>query len=374
MGIRRSILIILSFTTFQSIAQVKLSKTSVVQKRNEFCQLKSIRNLQIIEINSSYNSLNQTEKTDTFFTQFIINGGQVQLWVKKGEKDILVFGGNIYEFYHKSNKYKMYEFKGDFEDVTGRMANQYLSAVKDCPTYDNFELTNYKIWSDSLSYELFRRSGIVDSLYIRESLTNRELIYTEQEFGLKGVKFNHKAYLVSLKFGAIDSIEFTSKMINYLKMHIEKYSKIGQQARDVVQIDSNIFKRDLPFLNLNNQKVSPFPINKTSVFVFSFVGCVPCALLKHELSKLTDTSHSKFQIYIVNSSDSNERIYKEMERYNQSFQYLRIEASEEKANFQVSGFPTIYIVDSQGNILYHKRSYNFEMIEDIIQIIQNEQS
>lgn len=374
MSIHRSILIFLSLTSFQSIAQVRLSKASVVQLRNEFCLLKPIRNLQIIEINRSFNSLNHTENSDTFFTQYIINGGQMQLWLSKGEMDILVFGGNIYEFYHKSNKYKMHEFKGDCEDVTGRIANQYLNDVKDCPTFDKFELTKYKIWSDSMSYELFRQTGIVDSLYIRESLANGKLIYTEQEFVLNGVKFSHKASLISLKLGTLDSIEFTSKMLNYIKSHIEKYAKIEQISYDAMLIDSNIFKGDLPFLNLNNQKVSLLPSNKASLFVFSFVGCVPCALLKHELSKLTDTSNLKFQIYIVNSSDSNERIYKEMERYNQSFQYLRMGAFEEKSNFQVSGFPTIYIVDSYGNILYHKRSYNFEMIDDIIRIIQKEQS
>lgn len=359
------ITIIFKFSVQQTSAQIKEPKEYVVQKRNEICKAKPYINLNLVEINTSINSLNGIEKIDTVHTQMVMNSSQFLLWVSKRNKDIIVINGKSYEFFHSSKSYRVSDFIGNFEDITGRIATQYLDSFTECPSYENYELIDFSIHSDTVSYKFFRNGGLTDSLYISESICNGRLLATSQEFLMNGVKFKHKAFLNKLEIGSLDSLEFLSNLKDWILSRENEYAIISPIPRIEGALDSTCFNGDLPFYDLENNKFPGLSQNEPSIFIFSFVGCVPCAMLKHQISEFMDSSFSKFQVYIVNSTDSNDRIYKEMEKYSKSIHYLMLDASIEKSRFNISGYPTSFIVNKRGNILYHKKGFNVEMIDEI---------
>ena len=153
---------------------------------------------------------------------------------------------------------------------------------------------------------------------------------------------------------------------------LSKYSIIeGTVKSEKLEIfDSSIIASNWEFYDLDSL---PLKIDQDigKILIFSFIGCVGCTWIKKDVGLWLDTTNYKIPVYVINVYDPLFKVREQASKENWNFKYLTADIKYLKANFDISGFPTVMLIDKNGRVLYRKTGYNGKDMDVINQTLIN---
>lgn len=139
----------------------------------------------------------------------------------------------------------------------------------------------------------------------------------------------------------------------------ENFDKINRTKLSTHLSKKTKCEESIPFKSSND--VLKSPQNSKLVFIYSYLGCPPCMLLKNELTKMAVEGFvDKNRIKVVNCKDSKEAIDKYILNKRVPFEYLG-------DGFTCEGgtFPLIVGYDNQGNLEWTDYGYDKKLLSKI---------
>ena len=153
---------------------------------------------------------------------------------------------------------------------------------------------------------------------------------------------------------------------------LSKYSIIeGTVKSEKLEIfDSSIIASNWEFYDLDSL---PVKIDQDigKILIFSFIGCVGCTWIKKDVGLWLDNTNYKIPVYVINVYDPIFKLREQASKENWNFKYLTADIKYLKANFDISGFPTVMLIDKNGRVLYRKTGYNGKDMDVINQTLIN---
>lgn len=125
-----------------------------------------------------------------------------------------------------------------------------------------------------------------------------------------------------------------------------------------------------PSWNLTDAKGTSYSSDslkgKVTLIEFTFNSCAACALAIPVLNRLEEKYKKKnVQIININSIDSKESVLRFANKHKIEYPTL-INAKATAKSFQVSGYPTFYLIDHQGKIVSTIEGFNDKLESDLI--------
>lgn len=119
------------------------------------------------------------------------------------------------------------------------------------------------------------------------------------------------------------------------------------------------------FLNVNGLDAAITKSNKTSIVMFSFIGCGGCEVALKKMERKGLDFRQNINFYYSNPVDKSEVL---KEHLNNKNYYFPAFGKESKMNdqFSISSYPTFVVLDDQGVVKRIERDYD-EIIEDYMQ-------
>jgi len=173
------------------------------------------------------------------------------------------------------------------------------------------------------------------------------------------------------------NIEPVSFNINQKQAFIDSLEKVGYAIRKYerpVRPKLNIGADVLPFLALQypaNDSVFIPEKGKITILDFWYTSCMPCAKSIPDLNKVYEKYKSQIQVYGVNpfpeDMEKPEKVTAFLKRTPINYPIVVANGDDDLGHLKISGFPTIYVVDENGKLVFQKMGYNEN--EDMVQIL-----
>jgi len=150
----------------------------------------------------------------------------------------------------------------------------------------------------------------------------------------------------------------------------ENYSPMTEEDRELLPLGSTPPDFELSDINGNLYKLSDLK-GKVVLIDFWYMSCHPCLMSLPHLQELYEKySDQGFILLGINSTDSDvkENLKNFLEKRNITYPVLLAERELDKS-YNVTGYPTMYILDKSGKIVYAEIGFGetlVEVIEDII--------
>jgi len=328
-------------------------------------------------------------KNDKFsFTEKIEKPEMLQFWVQMKSIEKTVAGGMGY-FPSKSNNLMLFVFPGAAVKVSGEIldfVNAYPSGDQANDDLARLHKKLYPILNESVNL-------MVKATFDKEKNTEIE---SQKQISTLGEKANEiRKDFINKNPSSIASLWYTSDMMMRSQLSNEEalviFDKFDKELND------NPFYKDIAkrIQGINATKegqIVPAIITSSTVdgiefdltsyrgkyVMIDFWGtwCGPCIAEMPKVSEYAKKYKDKLEILGVNSGDSKKKMTDFLEKHNYKWQQVINVKGESADNFvlkfNVTGFPTKFIIDPEGKIVKKYTGSGeeaFELLEELLKSI-----
>jgi len=292
-------------------------------------------------------------KTDSIF------GGKI--WYSVSDTlDYYYDTKHIYVINHKNKKIKKYTSKESWV-IGDKLINSYFLKLN---SLSNISIKNSKYDindNKSIKYDnnqlemIFNNDTLLklnslfdykyDNLYIQKTYLNTSYnLFTEQDLNLKFLKYfnTYKVEVYKPKPIKIKTLSNNTKA-PYFRGHLLSNNK------------------DVDFLNYRN---------KIIILDFWYMSCPPCIETIPYLNKISEKYSKDVIVLGINSKDKSakEILTDFKQQHKMNYETLFVEKEVDKQYF-IKSFPTLYVIDKQGTIIFSKIGFSKDIYKNLDSII-----
>lgn len=367
MQVVTTILLIITFFAIDANAQTNILKKAV-EKINGY---ENISYHQIVKQKSPFADDTTTLTLKSSVSKRMINGKSVELFTvddRRGFTNIyngsthysLDLNNNTFSINkgtESSNRSPYYwgafieTYQEKFSDKIAILAD---TVINDIPCYHfkfplvlkNPEFKIYDIYIDKETYMPIQVKEFLQGRFGKGAFTSKEIasivnvnIYSHYDFSLEGIP-DISSLTIPVNFKPENTIALLS--------HGEKQPRWNLTDALGVSYSSDDLK------------------GKATLIEFTFNSCAACILAIPILKRLNEKYKGKsLQIININTLDSKESVLKFVNKHNLQFPVL-LNGKAIGKSFQVSAYPTFYLIDQEGNIVYSAHGYNDDLEQRLI--------
>ncbi|MBK9107355.1 MAG: TlpA family protein disulfide reductase [Saprospiraceae bacterium] len=124
-------------------------------------------------------------------------------------------------------------------------------------------------------------------------------------------------------------------------------------------------------ISLSNKKICLYDFrNKVVLLHFFYKGCYPCLLSLPSLKELHDKFYSKgLRIIGINPIDESKSELSEFIKKHDINYFILMDSANVARDYNVNGYPTLYIIDKQGNIVYTNLGYDKDLVNTVSKLV-----
>ncbi len=325
--------------------------------------------------NTSKESRGMEPDIDTILFKFSISDDGVRTaWNKTELNDKIQFNDHIYIIDHRKKEVLIEDLhKSEYcNDLNNGLSSEYIE-LKRCN--DTLEFSVDSVVNYHNSWTIITKHNRVTGYQLTYKYVDSIRCSVHVDYTVNDITYKNYYDILEHKLNAKEDTTIVQEIRDYLNGILETYNLVENKqktAPEKVKLDSGIFMKSWNFYDLDSN-VAVFEENKSQVLIFTFIGCLGCEWLISDLSGYLDSSKLSLTPVFIYIYDPIDRIKLRSLKYGNKFRFLVTQADYLKSTFQVSGFPTIIILDENKKLIYRRSGYGKSHLSQIVEQINSVQ-
>ena len=375
--------VILFFSCNPENTKKKLAE-KIVDNTNKYSSISYDINYKIKHFNTVSDTTKIFAKIDLIKdTNDSVFGGYV--WINSDSVDRYYNTKNLYIIYHKEKviiKYQKHESFGIKSKDVGETINiHFLNSKKLLDYIDDSTIVNKITQENLLGNEVWKWNlSFPDEEYVKNIKENKWI--DRNSYSIKKMSFsvdmqNENQYnewnINNIKYDKISPDELENRFLKYKKKYVVKnyvkkaFKKPLNTGTHFPKLEGKLYG-DSKIISLKDLEANIVLLD------FWYMDCPHCIKAFHHLNDLySNYSNKGLKILSINPFNNNskdlDRLPNFLKENRINFPIMFINRNDAK-KYRVFGYPTFYILDKKGNIIYSKSGYSDKIAEKIDSIIK----